>query len=77
MSIDQSKIGQLVAEQMEEIEDEYGEEATISDVCLVLETQTEDSSNIKMGASVETGPHAILGLLKMGEWALLGRVQGE
>jgi len=37
MSLDQSKVGRVVAEQMEAIENDYGEDCEIGDVCTIVE----------------------------------------
>ena len=37
MTMDQSKLGQVVAEQMEAIEEDHGEECEIGDVCVIVE----------------------------------------
>ena len=37
MTIDQTKIGQLVAAQMDAIEEEYGDDCEIGDICTIVE----------------------------------------
>jgi hypothetical protein len=37
MSLDQSKVGRVVAEQMEAIENDYGDDCEIGDVCTIVE----------------------------------------
>jgi len=37
MSFDQSKIGQVVAAQMEALEERYGEDCEIGNVCSIVE----------------------------------------
>ena len=45
MTMDQSKLGQVVAEQMEAIEEDHGEECEIGDVCVIVEVVCRDTAH--------------------------------
>lgn len=62
MTLDQSKLGQVVAEQMEAIEQDHGEECEIGDVCVIVEVLCPEASTIRVRTS-DQRPHIRLGLL--------------
>ena len=62
MTMDQSKLGQVVAEQMEAIEEDHGEECEIGDVCVIVEVLCPENSTIRVRSS-DQRPHIRLGLL--------------
>jgi hypothetical protein len=66
MALDQSKVGQHIAQQMEAIEADYGEDCEIGDVCTIVEVRGPHGSHVRM-RSTATAPHATLGLLKLAE----------
>lgn len=69
MPLDQSKVGQHVAQQMEAIEADFGaseEEYEIGDICTIVEVRGPDGAQVRMRSSA-SAPHATLGLLKVAE----------
>jgi DNA-binding protein YbaB len=69
MALDQSKVGQHMAEQMEAIEADFGDregEYEIGDICTIVEIRGEGLSQVRMRPSVSSG-HALLGLIKFAE----------
>jgi hypothetical protein len=71
MAFDQSKIGNLAAKLMDELEGRYGEEAEIGDVALLVEiTSPQHGSQI---ATTSSNPraHVNLGLLEAGRQIML------
>jgi hypothetical protein len=72
MGLDQSKIGRVVAEQMEAIEGDYGE---IGDVCTIVEVVGPHGSHVRVRSS-DMRPHSGLGLVRMAEQAMLGNLGG-
>lgn len=76
MALDQSKVGQVVAAQMEALEADYGEEGCeIGDICTIVEVVGPHGSHVRVRTS-EMRPHIALGLLRMAEQAMLGNLQG-
>src|ERR1043165_1442853 len=71
MSLDQSKVGRVVAEQMEAIENDYGEDCEIGDVCTIVEVVGPHGSHVRVRSS-DMRPHSGLGLIRMAEQAMLG-----
>ncbi|MHB8243412.1 MAG: hypothetical protein ACYDHN_15665 [Solirubrobacteraceae bacterium] len=63
MPIDQTKLGSVVAEQMEAIEgDHEGEECELGDVMVVVEVLCPDSREVRVRSN-PTSHHARIGLL--------------
>src|SRR3954452_2924954 len=75
MSLDQSKVGRGVAEQMEAIENDYGEDCEIGDVCTIVEVVGPHGSHVRVRSS-DMRPHSGLGLIRMAEQAMLGNLGG-
>jgi len=75
MSLDQSKVGRVVAEQMEAIENDYGEDCEIGDVCTIVEVVGPHGSHVRVRSS-DMRPHSGLGLVRMAEQAMLGNLGG-
>jgi hypothetical protein len=73
MTFDQSKIGQVVAAQMEALEGRYGEECEIGNVCTIVEVLGPHGSDVSVRSS-EARPHTTIGLLRMAEAMLLNRL---
>jgi hypothetical protein len=67
MSLDATKIGQVVAEQMEALEERYGEDCTIGDVCTIVEVFGPHGSAVSLRPGSDVRPHALIGLLRMAE----------
>jgi hypothetical protein len=75
MSLDQSKVGRVVAEQMEAIENDYGDDCEIGDVCTIVEVVGPHGSHVRVRSS-DMRPHSGLGLIRMAEQAMLGNLGG-
>jgi len=71
MSLDQSKVGRVVAEQMEAIENDYGEDCEIGDVCTIVEVVGPHGSHVRVRSS-DMRPHITIGLLRASEGMFLG-----
>jgi hypothetical protein len=76
LMLDQSKIGKVVAEQMEAIEADYGDECEIGDVCTIVEVIGPHGSHVRVRSS-DMRPHSGLGLIRMAEQAMLGNLGGS
>jgi len=78
MPLDQRKVGQHIAEQMEAIEADYGdrdEQFTIGDICTIVEVRgPEGGAQVRMRSSTPA-THATLGLLKIAEQIALSNYQ--
>jgi hypothetical protein len=74
--LDQSKIGKVVAEQMEAIEADYGDDCEIGDVCTIVEVIGPHGSHVRVRSS-DMRPHSGLGLIRMAEQAMLGNLGGS
>lgn len=75
MGFDQSKIGQVVAAQMEALEGRYGDECEIGNVCTIVEVLGPHGSDVSVRSS-EARPHTTIGLLRMAEAMMLNRLGG-
>src|ERR1044072_2392425 len=64
VALDQSKVGQHGAQQMEAIEADYGEESEIGDICTIVEIRGPHGSHVRM-RSTASSPHSTLGPLKL------------
>jgi len=69
--VDQTKIGQVVAEQMEALEADYGDDCEIGDVCMVVEIIGPHGSTVRVRSS-DSRSHVALGLLRVAEATMLG-----
>ena len=82
MTLDQTKIGQVVAEQMEALEGDYDEDCEIGDVCAIVEVLGPHGSAVRVRGS-DMRPHIMIGLLRMSESIFVssvtdaGRGEGE
>ncbi len=76
MTIDQSKIGQLVAAQMDAIEEEYGDDCEIGDLCTIVEVVGPHGSAVRVRTS-DQRPHIGLGLVRLAETMLLANPEPE
>jgi hypothetical protein len=76
LMLDQSKIGKVVAEQMEAIEADYGDDCEIGDVCTIVEVIGPHGSHVRVRSS-DMRPHSGLGLIRMAEQAMLGNLGGS
>jgi len=75
MALDATKIGQVVAEQMEALESRFGDDCQIGDVCTIVEVIGPHGSQVAMRPSGGTRPHALIGLIKMAELMAVGSLQ--
>lgn len=73
MTFDQSKIGQVVAAQMEALEGRYGDDCEIGNVCTIVEVLGPHGSDVSVRSS-EARPHTTIGLLRMAETMMLNRL---
>jgi hypothetical protein len=70
VTFDQSKIGQVVAAQMEALEGRYGEDCEIGNVCTIVEVLGPHGSDVSVRSS-EARPHTT-----MAEAMMLNRLGG-
>jgi acetyltransferase-like isoleucine patch superfamily enzyme len=77
MSLDASKIGTVVAEQMEALESRFGDDCRIGDVCTIVEVLGPHGSSVAVRPGADVRPHGLIGLLRMAERVALGEVRGE
>ena len=77
MSLDASKIGQVVAEQMEALEARFGDDCQIGDVCTIVEVLGPHGSSVAVRPGADVRPHGLIGLLRMAERIALNDVQTE
>ena len=75
MGLDQSKMGNVVAKQMEALEADYGDDCEIGDVCTIVEVVGPHGSHVRVRTS-DMRPHMALGLIRMAEHAMLGNLGG-
>jgi hypothetical protein len=74
VGLDQTKIGQLAAELMDNLEERYGEDAEIGDVVLIVEiTSPEHGSQIAMSQTNPRG-HVNLGLVEAASHIVRGQM---
>jgi hypothetical protein len=66
MGLDQSKMGQVVAQQMEALESDYGDDCQIGDVCTIVEVLGPHGSHVRVRSS-DMRPHVTIGLLRSSE----------
>ena len=76
MTFDQTKMGRVVAEQMEALEARFGEDCEIGDVCTIVEVIGPHGSSVSVRSS-EARPHTTIGLLRMAEAMMLRSIGGE
>ena len=76
MPIDQARVGAHIAAQMEAIEQDYGEDCRIGDICTVVEVLGPHGSHVRVRPS-DARPHVGIGLLRWAEVTLMsaGRAQ--
>jgi len=74
MTLDQTKVGQVVAAQMEALEEAYGEDCEIGDVCTIVEVIGPHGSDVRVRSS-ELRPHVSIGLLRMAESIFLASLR--
>ena len=73
MTLDQTKMGQVVAEQMEALEADYDEDCEIGDVCAIVEVLGPHGSAVRVRGS-DMRPHIMIGLLRMSESIFLSSI---
>ncbi len=76
MTFDQTKVGQVVAEQMEALEQRFGEDCEIGDVCTIVEVVGPHGSSVSVRSS-EARPHSTIGLLRMAETMMLSSLGSD
>ena len=70
MPIDQARVGAHIAAQMEAIEQDYGEDCRIGDICTVVEVLGPHGSHVRVRPS-DARPHVGIGLLRWAEVTLM------
>jgi hypothetical protein len=75
MALDQTKMGRVVAEQMEVLEANHDEDCEIGDVCAIVEVLGPHGSAVRVRGS-DMRPHIMIGLLRMSESIFLSSVSG-
>jgi hypothetical protein len=71
MALDQTKMGRVVADQMEAIESDYGDDCEIGDVCAIVEVLGPHGSHLRVRGS-DMRPHIMVGLLRLSENVFIG-----
>lgn len=64
MAIDHAQVGRVAAELMQELEERYGEEATLDRVALIVAVDHEDSMTVHTKFAPQTPPWVQRGLLE-------------
>jgi hypothetical protein len=64
MAFDQTKVGRLTADLMETLEERYGDESEIGDVCLIVEVVGGHGSEVVTQCS-SPRRHVNIGLLRL------------
>jgi acetyltransferase-like isoleucine patch superfamily enzyme len=77
MSLDATKIGQVVAEQMEALEGRFGDDCQIGDVCTIVEVLGPHGSSVAVRPGADVRPHGLIGLLRLAERIALLDIRGE
>ncbi|MGD0454882.1 MAG: hypothetical protein ABSB69_14910 [Solirubrobacteraceae bacterium] len=77
MSLDATKIGTVVAEQMEALESRFGDDCQIGDVCTIVEVLGPHGSSVAVRPGADVRPHGLVGLLRIAEHVALGDIHGE
>jgi len=77
--MDSSKAGQVIAEQLEAIEHDYGdsEEHEIGTVITIVEVIGPDKSELRIRHNLEGQPYRLLGFLRVAEDYALGPFRNE
>jgi hypothetical protein len=76
MAIDQTKMGRVVAEQMEALEADYGDDSEIGDVCTIVEVRGPHGSHVRVRGS-NPSPHVMIGLLRLSEAMFVNGLRGR
>jgi hypothetical protein len=71
MALDQTKMGRVVADQMEAIESDYADDCEIGDVCAIVEVLGPHGSHLRVRGS-DMRPHIMVGLLRLSENVFIG-----
>jgi hypothetical protein len=74
MPLDQSKMGRVVAEQMEALEADYDDNCEIGDVCTIVEVVGPHGSHLRVRGS-DMRPHIMIGLLRLSEAMFVGSMR--
>lgn len=75
MALDQSKVGQHIAAQMEALEADYGDDCEIGDICTIVEVVGPHGSHVRVRSS-DMRPHVVIGLLRISEEMFLSAMRG-
>jgi hypothetical protein len=74
MAIDATKIGKVVAAQMEALEGRFGDDCEIGDVCTIVEVVGPHGSEVAIRSS-DMRAHSLIGLLSLAKAMTLGDVR--
>ncbi len=77
MSLDATKIGTVVAEQMEALEGRFGDDCQIGDICTIVEVLGPHGSSVAVRSGADVRPHGLVGLLRIAERVALVDMHGE
>jgi acetyltransferase-like isoleucine patch superfamily enzyme len=77
MSLDATKIGTVVAEQMEALEARFGDDCQIGDVCTIVEVLGPHGSSVAVRPGSDVRPHGLIGLLRIAERVALNDLHSE
>ena len=71
MAIDQAQVGAVAAQLMEELENTYGDDASIENVALIVAVRhSGGQTGVHFRFTDQTSPHAAIGLLEFASRAL-------
>ena len=76
MPLDSTKVGHMVAAQMEALEGRYGDDCQIGDVVTVVEVVGPQTWDVAVRCT-DGRPHIRMGLLNFANAMLTGRLAGE
>jgi hypothetical protein len=75
MPLNQQKIGQLVQEQMEALEKNYGDDCEVGAICTIVEVLGPHGSHVRMRSNIER-QYVLIGLLRTAELTTLRALDG-
>jgi hypothetical protein len=76
MALDTTRVGQVVAQQMEALESQFGDDRRVGDVCTIIEVVGPLGSQVAVGTS-PMRRHALVGLLRVAEAMALREIASE
>lgn len=76
MALDQSKVGEHIANQMEALEADYGEECQVGDILTIVEVIGPHGSHVRIRSS-NLRPHSVVGLLETAKGLMMGTLKSD